>query len=266
MPVLDDVTYSRDVCVDAIRDYYYFLTKMYLRDSTIIEPPAGGWPTITTTSMQAVGKTETVISLLRHLPYIRDTNYEDYLSEGAAFTPFVDWKSLSEQLLSGSVSGEECRIVSEKEPLYEQVPAHVVGLTTGPPSDHWIFLLDTELGVIYWLDCPYEIQDDPCVPREMIWNPDENAPENEIDWRAGGACWAVADFFEVLKDQFRRLHFLPMNEFKVKDIYTTYNEQEGRMVAMAQKIYRQHGWPHLRRYRKHECLEAVQKAVEEHYP
>jgi len=44
---------------------------MYLRESDVIEPPEGGWPNITTDSLQDLGKTDEVISLLRHLPYIR---------------------------------------------------------------------------------------------------------------------------------------------------------------------------------------------------
>jgi hypothetical protein len=35
---------------------------------------------------------------------------------------------------------------------------------------------------------------------------------------------------------------------------------------MLQGIYREHGWPNLDVYDKKECLKAVQKALEEHYP
>jgi hypothetical protein len=38
------------------------------------------------------------------------------------------------------------------------------------------------------------------------------------------------------------------------------------MISMLQEIYREHGWPDLDRYRKRECLEAVQEALEERYP
>lgn len=37
---LEDITYSREGTISAIRDYYQFLTKMYLPESAILEPPA----------------------------------------------------------------------------------------------------------------------------------------------------------------------------------------------------------------------------------
>lgn len=33
---------------------------------------------------------------------------------------------------------------------------------------------------------------------------------------------------------------------------------------MLQRIYRQHGWPDVDRYRNEECLAAVSQALEEH--
>lgn len=42
MPSLEDVTYSREECIAEIRNYYDFLTKMYLDGSDVVEPPDGG--------------------------------------------------------------------------------------------------------------------------------------------------------------------------------------------------------------------------------
>ncbi|KAL2289541.1 hypothetical protein FJTKL_01805 [Diaporthe vaccinii] len=41
MPSLE-VTYNRDECTVVIRDYYHFLTKLYLDESEIVEPRGGG--------------------------------------------------------------------------------------------------------------------------------------------------------------------------------------------------------------------------------
>jgi hypothetical protein len=38
------------------------------------------------------------------------------------------------------------------------------------------------------------------------------------------------------------------------------------MLAVVQEIYRKHGWPDLKVYRKKECLEAVLKAIRKRYP
>jgi hypothetical protein len=85
MPPLSEIVYSEAATIAAIRDYYKFLTKMYLNDSVITYPPEGGWPSITTESLQSLGKTKKVISLLRHLPYILD-----YSGHGAAYTNFAN--------------------------------------------------------------------------------------------------------------------------------------------------------------------------------
>jgi hypothetical protein len=48
MSPVSESGYSRDATVEAVRDYYYYysLTSMYLDDSDVIEPPEGGWLSI----------------------------------------------------------------------------------------------------------------------------------------------------------------------------------------------------------------------------
>ena len=55
------VGFNRDATVAAIRDYYHFLTKMYLDEDRIMEPPPGGWPNMTPETMSPLGKTDEVI-------------------------------------------------------------------------------------------------------------------------------------------------------------------------------------------------------------
>jgi hypothetical protein len=42
MPSLIDIKYSRQKTVSAVRDYYLFLTNLYLDESSITEPPPNG--------------------------------------------------------------------------------------------------------------------------------------------------------------------------------------------------------------------------------
>ncbi|KAK1767570.1 hypothetical protein QBC33DRAFT_569894 [Phialemonium atrogriseum] len=245
MPELSEIGYSRDACVAAVRGYYDFLTKMYLDESDIVEPPEGGWPSITTESLQSLGKTNEVILLLRHLPYLRAAN--------------------SRALSLGRTNSDELRVCSEDPEISEDVPAHVVGLTSGGDEDTPVFLLDTELGIVHCPGCNDGMRHNPS--REPVLDdPYDWAPENEAEWRADAPAWGIADFFEVLKDQFRELHFIPITSRNVVDIWATLHPSADGMVAMVQSIYRTHGWPNLERYRKRECLEAVQKALQERYP
>jgi hypothetical protein len=97
MPHIDEVAYSRDDCISAIRDYYAFLTKLYLNSEKMTEPPTGVWPSTTTYNLRALGKTDDVIDLLRHLPYMDQS--QDYLqAHGSAHAVFADWNKIAKWL------------------------------------------------------------------------------------------------------------------------------------------------------------------------
>ena len=97
---------------------------------------------------------------------------------------------------------------------------------------------------------------------------DEHVPENEIEWRHESPAWAITDFFELLKKQFRELKWIPINTREVIAFDTTFASSEDGMILMLQGIFREHGWPSEQggTYRKRECLEAVKAALDEHYP
>ncbi len=73
MPKLSEVRHSREAAVAAASEYFGFLAKMYLDESNILRPPEGGWPEITVDRLKGLGKTDEVVMLLRHLPYLRPT-------------------------------------------------------------------------------------------------------------------------------------------------------------------------------------------------
>ncbi|EAS27898.2 uncharacterized protein CIMG_09102 [Coccidioides immitis RS] len=116
-------------------------------------------------------------------------------------------------------------------------------------------------------ECPGEIRYDSSALREqVVRDPYDYARETEAVWRARGAVWEIADVFEILKGQFWRLHFVPTSEQLVTDVDTLYSPTNDEVVSMLQNIYHEHGWDDLQKYRTRECLEAVKKALEEHYP
>lgn len=264
MPELEDIIYSRDECVAAVRDYYDFLSKMYHDESDVLIPPDGGWPTITQDNLRGLGKTDEVISLLRSLPYIRAPEHTVLKLQSAPLCQFADWRQDSHNVSIGALNCEVLKHCSESAWLLEDIPPHVVSLTSGN-YDNPVLLLDTELGVAYWPGCPAKVKCYP--PRELVSDdPYDYAAENEAEWRADSAAWAIPDFFEVFKDQFRKLNFVPISPRLVMDDYTPATGDDDGMVPMVQDIYREHGWPDLQRYRKRECLEAVRAALKERYP
>ncbi|KAK0117609.1 hypothetical protein ONS95_011944 [Cadophora gregata] len=261
MPELEEITYSRDEAISVVRDYYRFLCQMYLDDSDIVEPPAGGWPNITMDKLQDLDKTEEVILLLRHLPYTRPESLD---TEAAPFCKFANWNLNAIYLSSGRATAEHLKLASEGDDFYQESPSHVIGLTSGG-RDNPVFVLDTELGIIHWPQCPGEIRHNPSK-EDVEDDPYDYAPENEAEWRADAPAWAITDFFELLKDQFREQHFIPISPRRVINVYTHFGLDSDGMIPMLQNIYRERGWPNLERYRKQECLEAVQMALEQRYP
>ena len=79
-------------------------------------------------------------------------------------------------------------------------------------------------------------------------------------------CWTISDFFDVLKDQYRQLAFIPINSKQVIDIYSELGQDNDGLIELLQKIYRGHGWPGLCLCRKAEFLAAVQAALQQQYP
>ncbi|KAI0109822.1 hypothetical protein F4814DRAFT_461062 [Daldinia grandis] len=237
---LDEISYSRDATVAAVRDYYYFLTRMYLKESDVIEPPEGGWPNLSA-NLQSLAK---------------------YKARGAPGCYFADWQKLGSSVGNGRTTGNIFRLISKGASIHEEVPPHVIGLTPGGRYNP-VFLLDIKLCVVHWYECPGEIRYEPS--REPIEDdPYDYVPQKEAEWRTEGQYWMIPDFFGALENQFRELRIIPTSLGTVLDVYTN-GPGSDSMISMLQDIYREHGWPGLKRYHKKECPEAMQTALEERY-
>ncbi|KAK0382113.1 hypothetical protein CLIM01_00528 [Colletotrichum limetticola] len=62
--------YSHKATVAAITSYYELLALVHPDSVCSLEyPPSGGWPQITSESFSILGRNDTVIELMRHIPY-----------------------------------------------------------------------------------------------------------------------------------------------------------------------------------------------------
>jgi hypothetical protein len=264
---LEDVSYSREATIAAITDYYTFLTRMYLKESHIVYPPAGGWPDIVNadpTALQCLGKSDEVLALLAHLPYIRHPVYghSDDNAEVAPCHTMADWTDFIARLTPDAA--ETFRVITEGDLAYTGInPPHVVGLTRNQ-DEAWV--LDTELGIIHWQACPSRIDFGEGRMTSVEWDLGHEVSEKEADWRIDATAWAIPNFFELLKDQFIQLNWIPISHSTLTGVREDEEDDDQGMIPMLQDIYRQHGWPDLAVYRKSECLAAVQKAMAEKYP
>ncbi|KAI1862652.1 hypothetical protein JX265_006977 [Neoarthrinium moseri] len=214
------------------------IPKLYLPRSSIIELPESGWPMITADAFRPLVKADEVIALLRHLPYIRSYEKPDVVPEAHC----VDYtnQGMLEQL-KGLEADDlwTIKIGMEGVFTYEDTPAQVV-------------------------ECPDEVKLN--LSREAITaRAEDYEPPEEEAWRSNNPAWAVDDFYELLKDLYRSLTFIPSNSDHVLDSFAGYLEEFDSAYPMSRRIFRAHGWPDLDAYKKEECLEGVQKALRKNY-
>ncbi|KAJ4376337.1 hypothetical protein N0V83_001620 [Neocucurbitaria cava] len=231
MLALEDVTYSRSACIDAIRGCYRFLATLDLDDALVSEPPDSGWPSITPSVLKDLDKTNEVVALLRHLPYL-DNQAEP---KCAPKCKFANWESNCTAIERGHTSAEGLEITTEDPEIRDYVPSHVIGLTQGGRGTP-TFLLDTTHGSISWYECPLEISA-PAFHNTIDDDPYEYAStEAEAEWLMESSTWAIEDFFDVLKDQFRSLNFVPLSKTGVVDVWTTFGPGSEGMVERVRGV------------------------------
>lgn len=128
----------RDEIVKTISTFYTFLVTNTLLPTTAIKtPPSKGWPEEYRQAFRKMGKSEEVVDLLSHLPYIDDPNWE-WLNETK---PINYISSLNLRRLNGDYESKRYLF----EPSEFKFPSHVVSLTTGRLYGSWL-LLDLHAG------------------------------------------------------------------------------------------------------------------------
>lgn len=263
-------TYSETATIAAVRSYFQFLINLYLPAPAIKQPPPTGWPQITPEAFAPLIKNDTVVSLLAHLPYLSkdDCDFQDLeeIEVAAGRCQFADWRSQIPPSDDSNVEDvrREVGLITEGH-VWEQVPPHVFGLTSGG-RDKYVMLLDARRGVVYWIDAPddliehYETRSDELAPTKV--RPGDEAWE----FAADASMWSIESFFEMLKEEFRAMRMVPVRNCQVLDVYTQYIGME-ELVPTVQAVFRAHGWPENEDvFEKDPCLAEVERVVEEFFP
>ena len=258
-PALEGMTCSHAEYVAAIRDYYKFLVELFLDGFEILEPLEGGWHDITS---ETCGKSRVIIALLRDLPYIRERPDGKVIN----LTP-VNRCSVGpvscRAIADGRETLEDARIMTEPVVYLDNVPECVVGLVESK-YDYGKFLLDTQLGVIYWAEGYNEIV------KDKIFEPYDEIDlyseyeELEAEWRSAETPFAIREFFETLKEQYRKMNWIPLSSRLVVEYDRPGLCVQGEEKALdeVRSVYKEHGWPDLERYEKVKCLKAVRLVLE----
>lgn len=130
--------YSRETAIKAVRSYYTFLAAKLgaIRPFCIIEPPVGGWRNVTTASLAPMQKTDEVVELLRHLPYIKSDPEVEWNEKIAFETDAIQYGGADLQLPANMKASDMW------PPGAGEIPSHVAILTDGARYGSWL-LLDT---------------------------------------------------------------------------------------------------------------------------
>lgn len=82
--------YDRDKAVAAVTEFYTFLTThLHFDPSERKTPPPTRWPEITPARFSFLGKTDTVIDLLKHLPYLPEGKEEEHIYDATKCAVYV---------------------------------------------------------------------------------------------------------------------------------------------------------------------------------
>lgn len=141
------MAFDRDTTVQCLKRHYDLLVRLaYLPAAVVQNPPPEGWSDdqLAVDILRALGRSETVIDLLRHLPYLRrdvhDERWEVYPeTRSISYLTGVD-------LLRG-VTVESCSKGLGHlllMPSLEDCPDGFISLTYGRDATCWV--LDTDEG------------------------------------------------------------------------------------------------------------------------
>ncbi|CAI0652690.1 unnamed protein product [Colletotrichum noveboracense] len=234
-------TFDRAAIVGSIKRYYELLSKMIsIRPKHIAYPPEGGWgdDIIPLEKLRRLGFNDTMIDLVRHLPYVTSrrpvfpsTQTINYF-RNAFREPDEDYHL------------EDPNLVGLWPLPEERIPQHIVPLSQPLGGDRlgmW-WLLDTNTGEVTAHDA-------------YISRPEEEIPENE-QWRTVRPVPAV-EYFDGLCEDMISLEMFPVpgdssgSEWQLWQ--SKWMRAHQKCVDEAQEIYRNCRWPNLQRFQRQKC-------------
>ncbi|KAF9697354.1 hypothetical protein EKO04_004553 [Ascochyta lentis] len=271
--------YARDEIVKIVSDFYTFLTRLHIPTSALKHPPPEGWPNINPETTKSFNKSPLVIDLIKHLPYIADTNSGEMITNIHYKCDVVDWS-----------------VMTAADFAAEGTAKH--------------FCRTGEMGLLCWIDelessrkshlerkeesgdnggSEGESSDEECDDDDEGWDrfncgddPENSDVPNLIGiaqgYESGGRDFAldvfkgvvyedvircnqmggvdIAEFFQNMREQYETLNFVPIQGEFFED---GCGDSEAPDVDEYREIYFSHGWPGDG-FRKEEALAAVEKA------
>jgi hypothetical protein len=203
--------YTRDEIVAVLTDYYQYLSRINLSSESIIYPPRGGWPSITAESMGSLNRTDEVIDLLKHLPYVsdKDGNEPSILPE----TNCVDYTS---EPVQNAIQNNGGKWIVEPG---ESIPLDCVCLAHGRRHAYSVFLNLTH-GTVIWYSNQGDQQNRDYDMGEVL---DEDSPRHTLgeDFELlHEPTYDLKYFFgEFCKKKINEIHWLPCVDGEIREMH-----------------------------------------------
>ncbi|KAI1456395.1 hypothetical protein F4805DRAFT_432705 [Annulohypoxylon moriforme] len=182
------LSYSRAEIITSIHRFYSAAIKPpYIDIDALVLPPEDGWSGVREDELRKRGKTDEVIALLRHLPYLRNPSCKEkwMLSPDTLEIAYCD----------GDVYDE---LMDELQPT----PPHCIWLTKHDSRDGVDLLLDTHTGTITEWSM--------LTRRLMIPYEEYEKLEKEDKWM-GHPTFPAKDFFQLWQARWEKLVWLPIS-------------------------------------------------------
>ncbi|KAF2022762.1 hypothetical protein EK21DRAFT_82465 [Setomelanomma holmii] len=196
----------------ALRDFYSFLARLpWLEPSDVLEPPAQGWPNISSDNFAPLHKNSAVIKLLKHLPYLR--------MDGPFETCTLVWSTYPcdyrRDYFQKVMPGINCWEIPDTSQRDYSFPDWVVPLTYGKVHGQYVMLDTTDV---------FEA-DDPRAWRNECANP--------------GSTARLSDILNEWKDDYAQLRLIGQTNGNGP----VHAETSGEEYKELRALMLSHGWP-----------------------
>ncbi|KAH8719552.1 hypothetical protein GQ44DRAFT_658968 [Phaeosphaeriaceae sp. PMI808] len=221
------MAYDRAIVVNCIKRYYDLLIEAaYLDPASIRYPLDHGWTDeqLVVDILHVLGRSEEVIDLLRHLPYIQQPpdvdKYEVY--EETVPASYLRGTDIVENL-----TAEECQGKSISDlllmPLSADWPTGFISLSHGRDATWWV--IDTTEGIVY------------PVGTDFI----DDAPEDQ-PWLEASVPRDIQEYFDEILDEIKSLKMVPCPKGEASwfSQILPCEHDKGRVVR---RVLEKHGWP-----------------------
>ncbi|KUJ09804.1 uncharacterized protein LY89DRAFT_788055, partial [Mollisia scopiformis] len=187
--------YDREAIIATVTDFYKHMIKLpHIEPSDLLYPPPEGWPSITESNFAPLKRSEEVIELLRHLPYLKTSPGQVRGQESivAWDTKPIDYR---EEKFQPDRIEEGVKMITQSK---DKFPAWVVPLTRGVDLYGIWLMFDTTDGTA----TEYQGW---CLPNEQDY-----AVDDPRHWRdkCEGRTMRLRDFFAEWQHRFMTLEWI----------------------------------------------------------